>query len=59
MVEVGDTIEIIHMQGEPNYTGRTGEVRTIDSLGGLHGTWGGLAVLPDVDAYRIIKRKEP
>lgn len=44
MVKIGDTIEIIDMKGEPEYSGRTGVVERIDAIGQLHGTWGGLAV---------------
>ena len=53
--QVGDTIKIIKMDGEPEYTGKTGEILLIDSMGQLHGTWGGLAVVPEVDEYEIIK----
>ena len=42
MVKVGDTIEILEMKGEPEYSGRTGvKVERIDAIGQLHGTWGG------------------
>lgn len=54
-VKVGDRIEILEMRGEPDYSGRVGVVRTIDSIGQLHGTWGGLAVVPEEDKIRIIK----
>lgn len=37
-----------------NYNGKTGEMEYIDDAGQLHGTWGGLAVLPDVDEFEII-----
>jgi len=58
---VGDTIRIIHMDDcdgkdtqAQNYNGKTGEIEYIDDAGQLHGTWGGLAVLPDVDEFEII-----
>lgn len=38
MVKVGDTIRIEYMDGEPQYTGREGVVRSIDDMGQLHGT---------------------
>ena len=44
-VRVGDTIKIIKMEGEPQYTGREGVVTHIDDAGQIHGTWGGCAVL--------------
>lgn len=35
------------------YAGRTGTVEFIDSIGQLHGTWGGLAIIPEVDEFEI------
>ena len=55
-IHIGDKIRINYMQGEPEYTGKEGIVRAIDSLGDLHGTWGGLAIVPDVDIYEVIER---
>lgn len=57
-VNVGDTIRIIEMQGEPQYTGREGVVRSIDDAGQLHGDWGGLAVIPGEDRFELITRKD-
>ena len=54
-VKVGDKIQIIEMLGEPNYTGRVGIVEFIDSMGQLHGTWGGLAVQEENDQYIVIE----
>ena len=51
---VGKTIEIITMKGEPEYSGRTGIVEFIDDIGQLHGSWGGCAVIPGEDDFRII-----
>ena len=58
MIEIGDRIIINYMEGEPNYWGREGIVTSIDSMGYLHGTWGGLAVLPNEDDYTLIKKNE-
>ena len=55
MVKVGDKIEIIWMDGEPQYCGRTGVVERIDSIGQLHGTWGGCALIPGLDSYEVIE----
>lgn len=55
--QVGDKIHIVYMDGEPSYTGREGIIRTIDDIGQLHGTWGGLAVNPDIDSIRLINDK--
>lgn len=56
MAKVGDKIRIIYMSGEPNYSGREGVVSSIDSLGQLHGSWGGLAVIPSEDDFEIIEK---
>lgn len=55
MAKVGDTIRIIDMDGEPHYSGRVGTVIHIDSMGQIHGDWGGCAVIPGVDSYEIVK----
>lgn len=53
--KVGDTIRIIHLKDEDNrYDGRVGEVESIDDIGQLHGTWGGLAVIPEEDEFEIV-----
>ena len=54
----GQTIEILNMEGEPHYTGKIGVVEYVDDIGQLHGTWGGLAVNPDIDSFRVVKSKE-
>lgn len=57
-IKVGDKIRIGHLEGEDNsYDGKEGEVEHIDSLGQLHGTWGGLAVIPGVDSYEVINEE--
>ena len=53
-VKVGDKIKILSMYNEPSYDGRTGVVEYIDSLGQLHGTWGGLAIIPDADMFVLV-----
>lgn len=56
---IGDTIRIIKMNDAlsgARDNGREGVVEGIDSLGQLHGTWGGLAVLPEEDEFIIIKQ---
>ena len=52
---IGKTIKIIRMDGEPQYTGKSGVVKYTDSMGQLHGTWGGLAVNPDIDTIEIVE----
>lgn len=57
MAKIGDTIRINHLEGEDNrYEGREGTITSIDSKGYLHGTWGGLSVIPEEDDFTIIKR---
>ena len=56
MVEVGDKIRIDYMEGEPRYSGREGIVRSIDDMGQIHGSWGGLAVIPGSDSFTIIEK---
>lgn len=55
MVKEGDYIKIIEMKGEPHYDGRCGYVKFIDDLGALHGTWGGLAVIPEEDTFEVVE----
>ena len=58
MVKVGDVIKIIYMKGEPQYNGKIGVVVHIDSIGQLHGSWGGCAVIPNVDQFEVISDEE-
>lgn len=56
-VKVGDTIKIVKLIDVfvgNDYDGRIGVVEAIDSIGQLHGTWGGLAVVPEIDEYEIL-----
>lgn len=54
-VKVGDKIRIIHLTGEDGrYDGHEGTVEHIDAIGQLHGTWGGLAVIPEEDEFVVI-----
>lgn len=56
-VEVGDKIRIQHLEDEDErYDGREGTVEHIDSLGQLHGSWGGLAVIPGADRFEVLEQ---
>ena len=57
-VKIGDTIKIIKMEGEPQYTDREGVVTHIDDAGQIHGTWGGCAIVPEIDTYIILPHIE-
>lgn len=52
---VGKRIRIAKMDGEPQYDGRVGTVLSIDSAGNMHGTWGGLSIVPGVDRYEVLE----
>lgn len=54
-MKVGDKIMIIDMKGEPSYSGREGTIVFIDGIGQLHGTWGGLAVIPGEDSFVVVE----
>ena len=56
MLKVGDVIQIIEMKGETRYAGARGIVTSIDGIGQAHGTWGGCAIIPNEDSYRVIKK---
>ena len=56
---IGDEIVIVYLHEDPaleDYIGRRGTIESIDGIGQLHGSWGGLAVNPEVDNY-IIKKE--
>lgn len=53
-VKIGDKIRILHMEGEPEYTNREGVVLYIDDIGQLHGDWGSLAVIIEVDSFVVL-----
>nr|DAO74596.1 MAG TPA: protein of unknown function (DUF4314) [Caudoviricetes sp.] len=55
-VKVGDRIRILHLRDENGrYDGREGTVEFIDDIGQLHGTWGGLAVIPGVVSFKVVR----
>ena len=51
----GKEIEIIHMEGEPHYKGKRGKVTFVDDIDQVHGTWGGLALNPDTDWFKVVR----
>lgn len=72
-VSVGDRIRIIGMkdstQPSPafpdgvdhqarDYANKEGTVTCIDSMGQIHGSWGGLAVVPEEDEFEIIEHAD-
>lgn len=56
---LGKKIRITYLNGEDSsYVGREGIVKSVDDIGQLHGTWGGLAVIPDEDAFEVVGMNE-
>ena len=60
MAHIGDKIKILHLCGEPmpinrSYYDKEGIIKYIDDIGQFHGTWGGLAIDPDVDEFIIVE----
>ena len=58
MVKVGDKIKILSMEGEPQYEDKEGVVTYIDAIGQIHGTWGGCAIIPEKDIFKVINGGE-
>lgn len=54
---IGDRIRIDDLKDirSGDYNGRTGTIEHIDSIGQLHGMWGGLALIPGIDDITVIK----
>ena len=55
----GQWLKILYMVGEPQYTGKVGQVEHVDDMGQIHGSWGGCALRPmDGDRYALISEDE-
>ena len=54
-IKIGDTIKIIEMKDEPHDKDRVGVVTHIDA-GQIHRTWGGCAIIPEVDDFAVIEQ---
>ena len=51
----GMKVRIIHLDGEDNrYDDIEGVIEYVDAIGQLHGSWGGLAIIPDVDEFELV-----
>lgn len=54
--KTGMKVRIIHLDGEDNrYDGKEGIIEHIDGIGQLHGSWGSLAIIPEVDKFEVIE----
>ena len=47
-------IKIKNMKSEPEYSGKVGKVILIDDANQIHGTWGGCALIPEVDEFEVL-----
>ena len=57
--EVGMKIFIIHIVDDAeDYFGRVGYITHIDDIGQLHGTWGSLALVPDLDDFIVVEEED-
>ena len=54
VANIGAKVVIVEMNKEPNYAGKYGTIIHIDDIGQLHGTWGGCALIPELDVYLVI-----
>ena len=52
---LGKKIRIIEMKNEPQYVNKEGIVERVDDIGQLHGTWGGCALIPEIDTFEVIQ----
>ena len=55
MYQIGNKIKIINLQDEPHYKNKEGIIEYIDSIGQIHGSCGGCAIIPGIDEFIIIK----
>ena len=57
--EVGMKVFIIHIVDDiQDYYGRVGVITHIDDIGQLHGTWGGLALIPSIDDFITLEDED-
>lgn len=63
-VKVGDKLKILGLAPDSNgvpdpaaghYCGREGVVEYIDDAGQIHGTWGGISLLPWADKFGVLE----
>ena len=56
-IKVGDKIRVINMDGEPDYNGRVGYVQNIDDAGQIHCSFGGCALIPEIDKFEKLSQE--
>lgn len=52
-LKIGTYIKVLKMKDEPDYKGKIGKVVLIDDANQIHGTWGGCALIPEVQIIPI------
>ena len=54
--EVEMTLLIVHIVNDlEDYSGRVGVITHIDDIGQLHGTWGSLVLVPELDDFIVLE----
>ena len=53
-LKTGCYIKIKNMESETEYSGNVGKVILIDDANQIHGTWGGCALIPDIDEFEVL-----
>ena len=56
-IKIGSYIKILEMKKEPQYTGKIGKVLFIDDNNQIHGTWGGCALISEVDKFEVLSKE--
>lgn len=51
---LGKTVRVNILDDWNPILNKTGIVEYVDDMGQLHGTWGGLAVIPDIDDIELV-----
>lgn len=46
-------VNIYNMEDEPNFKYTSGVIKSIDDIGQIHGAWGSLALIPEVDNFEV------
>ena len=55
--KVGQKVHINHIEDDyVSYDGLEGYIEYIDDIGQLHGTWGGCALIPDIDNFYVVEK---
>ena len=50
-LKIGTYIKVLKMKDEPDNKGKIAKVVLIDDANQIHGTWGGCALIPEVDSF--------